>query len=443
MKPIQFRKTLYPISILVYFVLLLRFAPYIGVPIFIFFLGYCAYLLARRILPQRLRAKLFRDHIYDNENYPHIEAPFTRRYGWFEYSNKPSRISNFLTGQNLVVSSTEEKGLLTTYECIYSDADISHPIRFSIEEDSNRSLRVRLDYPDIFPEPPTYGHWRRLDDFLVDALLCWPDFFCPTHHFYLETTGCWRRSRWMRKLRRQFGGRKSAQGSSIDNYVIAEPYVVPLDLPSPPKWKLVNPDSIKIEASLNCQLLEDLNIPYLPRESPIEGFQGLVPYLEREDRKAYVFFKQAEVGYFGPGYIMTDLSYTYIDQDVFFTFRSNPIDGINLGRCMNYGFREFPPSREFWTTNPLGVLIKGDTPRLQERIGFHFSSPSYFVWLRVIHAVGDAWSAWGTAGRPLQVHKPADFQEYRCKDIGYYRRMISMGYCAGMVNSRFEARYIH
>ena len=366
-----------------------------------------------------------------------------KKYGWFEYQEDPLRIRNYLTGQQLVISSMNEESGATAYVGRYTDGELDQLVRFSIGNNAQKTKEIRFDYGDSFSEPPPYGHWRRIDDFIVDALLCWPKYLEEMDRFFLCTTGGWRSGVWQPQFRREFSSRKSGKPDQLTKYIIAEPYVIPLETPAPPAWRLVDVDNSATEASLKFERLPVSNVPFLSRNIPVEGFQGLVPFLERDDKAAYIIFSKLQPASFRGEDPETHLYYTYIDQDIFFRFRSHPSNGLELGTCIAYGFREFPPRREIWTTKPLGEPVPGDDPRPVGNVLSDFSHLSYSVWLRALHTIGDAWTAWGAPRKRVEVDKqielPSNLGRSGC--IGDYGPRTTDGFSGGMRNSWFEVRY--
>ena len=389
-------------------------------------------------------------------------ASSMRRYGWFEFEQKPRLIRNYLTGQQLVLDSVVEDSNVANYIGRYSDSEITQSIRFTIHTPPQRTAEskldirdlfsgpptwvvIKLDYRELFSESPSYGLWRRTDDFLIDALLCWPEFLDGMPTCSLHTTGGWRSGAWQPDLRRNFSGRKDGTPDQLTNRTIAEPYVVPLETPAPPAWRLIDVDAPATEANLKFELLVESNVPYLSRSSPIEGFRGLMPFLEREDLAAYIILSKLKPALGRDEDPMTLLYYTYVDQDIFFTFRSHPFYALELGTCIDYGFREFPPRRELWTTKPLGELVPGEQPRPLEDVFSKFSYLSYQVWLRVFHALGDAWSAWGSGSqrRWIEIDKSVEPPSTcrRGSYAGNYGPSTHGGFSAGIGNSWFEVSY--
>ncbi|MDZ7922443.1 hypothetical protein [Rhodoferax sp.] len=215
-----------------------------------------------------------------------------KKYGWFEYQEDPLRIRNYLTGQQLVISSMNEESGVTAYVGRYTDGELDQLVRFSFGNNAQNTKEFRFDYGDFLSEPPSYGHWRRIDDFIADALLCWPEYLEEMDRFFLCITGGWRSGVWQPQFRREFSSRKSGKPDQLTQYIIAEPYVIPLETPAPSAWRLVDVDHCATKASLKFERLPVSNVPYLSRNSPVEGFQGLVPFLERDDRAAYIIFSE-------------------------------------------------------------------------------------------------------------------------------------------------------
>lgn len=365
------------------------------------------------------------------------------RYGWFEYEQKPRRIRNYLTGQQLIVKSVSEHKNLTNFDCQYSDSEITLSVRFLTHQDPKRPPGINVDYREIFSDLPSYGQWRRIDDFLVDALLSWPELDDTMRKYGVHTTGGWRSGVWQSEFCRQFSGGKIGTPEQLTNYIIAEPYVIPLETLPPVNWSLVDVKTPVTEVNLKFELLTDSNVPYLSRNSPVAGFQGLVPFLERNDKAAYILFSSLEPFSNRGEDPMTLLYYTYVDQDVFFTFRSHPFYGLEIGSCTNYGFREYPPLRELWTTKPLGELVPWNQSRSAKDVLSKFSDLSYPVWLRTLHAIGDSWTAWGSTRKKIEIDKHISLPNTygRVGFIGDYGPTTTGGFIAGMKNTWFQLRY--
>lgn len=364
------------------------------------------------------------------------------KYGWFEFGYDPITITNYLSGQSLTVTQQKRGRTAHTYAAEYSDSEITANIRFTT---SNNGIGViTLDYSNAFQEPPIYWEWRRIDDFVTDALLCWPDYFYKGGTLRLTVKGAWVSGSWRHDIVRQFSVRKSTNPESLAKKALSKPYVTPADIPKSQAWDLIDVDRPKTQSTLLFDIIEDANIPFLPSSRAIEGFQGHVPYLKRADGKAYLIFSELRPTSHRGEDPVTDLFYTYIDEDIFFTFRSHHYYKNELSPVINYGFRTLPPAREFWPVRPLGELEQWDVARSTDNPMSQFSRLSYPAWLRARHTLGDAWPAWGTPKR-IEIENtqsiPASYGKVGY--IGNYGPATKHGYCAGMVNSSYEVRYFN
>jgi hypothetical protein len=367
-----------------------------------------------------------------------------KRYGWFEYGETPIEITNYLTGQRLAVISGYSLTPNLDLKCVYSDAELQQPVHISIfRENCSSGGRIEMDYGDVFSVPPAYSHWRRLDDFLLDALSCWPEFVLNALWGSLIITGGWRSGCWEPKLKRLFLAGKSKTPEQLKNYPIAEPYVYPLDKTTPGRWRYSDVELPAVKAELMFERDAPLFIPYLSAKAPICGFQGSVPFLEREDKGAYLFPAKLEPASDRGEDPMTYLWYTYVDENVFFTFRTTPWQNVELFYCKDYGFRRFPPEKEFWVTDAMGNLIPGNTPRNPENIHARSSYLSYRAWLQVMTSINDAWPMWRNPPRKMEIDASVILRKYygRTAYVGEYGSAIRYGFSAGMRNTDFRLQF--
>lgn len=359
-----------------------------------------------------------------------------KRYGWFEYSENPRTITNYLTGQKLAVVSGDISASLPELICEYSDSEISHPIYISIGFGGSNGTSIQCDYGRAFQTAPAYGYWRRIDDFLTDALLGWPEFVFKPVWFTLTVIGGWRSSCWQPQLKRVFSGRKSGTPEQIAHYPISEPYLILLSIALPGGWHYVDLENPSPKADLHFKCVDPLNIPHINSTDKLSGFQGLVPYLEREDQQAYIFPALIEPYALRGEDPVALVWYTYADENIFFTFRSHPIYDLELSYCKDYGFRQLPPQREYWPNDGMGNLVPGDMPRGLTRASYL----SYRVWRQVTTTIRDAWPTWKTPPRKIEIDSSVVLPETYGKSayVGNFGPTISHGYCAGMVNSWFQ-----
>lgn len=359
------------------------------------------------------------------------------KYGWFVYEYSPLSIRNYITDQTLTITSVTELAAVTTYDGHYSDHEIWQPIRLSIYKDPTKIPGIFLNYAERASDFQNYGYWRRVDDFLVDALLCWPDFFDKLSCRVIIDGG-WQNGTWNPKLSREFFTLLSSERTV--EYEIAEPYVIPLEVAAPSPWKLVDAENPALESQLNFEMLSECNIPYLPRQRAVEGFQGVVPYLVRGDYGAYIIPSKVKATYHRGEELEAYLYYTYLDDEIFFTFRSSSSYDLELGSCISYGFREFPPRRELWTAGIRGILIPGDSPRREEQPDVQFSDLSFPIWLKVRNQLADAWPAWGVPRKCIEFGKGMRQGPGKAY-FGDYGPTIDCGFSGGMRNVYFKLRF--
>lgn len=359
------------------------------------------------------------------------------KYGWFVYQYSPLSIKNHITNQTLTITSIAESTAATSYDGHYSDHEIRQPIRLSIYKDPTKIPTIFVDYSEWAPDFQSYGYWRRVDDFLVDALLCWPGFFDKGSCRLVIESG-WQNGAWNPKLKREFF--TLLRSEQTVQYAIAEPYVIPLEVAAPSAWTLIDAENPALESQLNFEILRGCHIPYLPHQRAIEGFQGVVPYLVRADYGAYIIPSKLEATYHRGEDLEAYWYYTYLDDDIFFTFRSSG-SCLELGSCSSYGFREFPPRRELWTADVRGALILGDSLRRKEQPESQRSNLSFPIWLKVRNQLADAWPAWGIPRKCIEFGK--GMQQGPCKAyFGDYGPTIECGYSGGMRNVYFQLRFL-
>ncbi|MBC5768093.1 hypothetical protein [Ramlibacter albus] len=357
-------------------------------------------------------------------------------YGWFNYEPAPHRITRPATGQRLTIAPSN--GSEEAFDVTYADADFQCPLRIVVVRREHYLPFRTLEYPAWFSEPRHYGHWRRVDEFLVDALLCWPVMAGEPAATGLTIIGGWRSGKWQPHLKRGFrGGWAATQATKERPYTVAEPALIPLDLPMPPQWRVVDVDWPRTEARLESVRHEN-GVAILPRGERVSGFQGRVPFLAREDGAAFIFFSKLEPQTYRDGEPETHLHYTYVDEDFFFTFASAPRWSLSLGLDSDYGYRVTPPPREVWPADMYGNLQPWDAAVRG------FSWLGYRAWRRVYDTLHDAWPAWGPTPRPVKVGPEVNLPAHygRIGYIGNYGPGTSHGYTAGMPDSGYTAWYL-
>ncbi len=390
-----------------------------------------------------------------------------QKYGWYEYTDHPPTIINVRSNQRLELLTPDTNQAEVELECIYTDADITAKILIKIQRKTEASPSTKdvsrliiLDYNRIYASPPSYGYWRRIDDFLTDALPCWP----ALNSWELNVIGGWRHSGWSPQWARKLTGTRTLdlieKGEYRDDYLsvtksvrdlthefkyfIATPLIQPLDLPAPQRWFYADHEHPEALAALHFKKVGDFDTPFLDRSETPSGFQDKVPYLYREDRQAFVFPSEFEASLFRGEDPQITPYYTYIDEHVFFTFRNHPYYGVELGdSCRDYGYREMPPSDKFRPVSVLGGPIAADRPELFPRL-------SYSVWKELLFTLSDIWPLWQTQKRIIQISSNVtaallgnrtEYRQYRwVAGIGNDCRFTG-GYLGGLINSYLELRF--
>lgn len=281
---------------------------------------------------------------------------FIEQFGWFRFRYHSDfaellSITNELTGQ---VQSVVGISLLDDdkqYTAVYRDKDIAQTVTFSVCRNEpfagklSDYFSISLDYENVYSDIPLYGHWRRVDDFITDALLCWR----PQRIGSVTVTGGWVGGQWCNKTQRQYNIINGLPWE--ENNHIAEPYVYPLDGTASQSWQLYDcnnkPES---KCKLAYQFYPNTQMPYIPIDKTPQDFVGKVPYLQSKNKKRFFIFSGAsfEIHPYSDCPFVTS-NYIYLDEEVFFNFRHfHSYFGELGGRVSNYGFRHYPPKRDCW-----------------------------------------------------------------------------------------------
>jgi hypothetical protein len=326
-----------------------------------------------------------------------------KTYGWFRCAS-PDRIVREATGQRLTIVPA---GVPDSFDVAYADGEFDCSLRLEIVRLPYKLPAHTLAYPAFFADPAHYGRWRRLDEFAVDALLCWQMTAGTATGAGLLTVGGWRGGTWQAELRcRTFGALSADVAQGHPRWPLAHPVVLPLDMPLPPPWRNVIGS-------------------------------GGIPRLEREDGGATISFREIEPATWRDNEPETHLHYTYADSDVSFTFQSAPRWGLSLGIVRDFECRESPPPRDLWPVDMLGNVHPWNEPPRVLALG-------YPAWLRMKTVLHDAWPAWGrdlkrvTVPRGVQVPPGHGRAGY----VGNYGPSMSHGYTAGVMNGTWTLAYV-
>jgi hypothetical protein len=334
-------------------------------------------------------------------------------YGWYDFDPDKGILTNFKSGQTLTwISKTKKPYHIysqfkpplydTHYDELtleYKDNEISYPIIINRAapipvEGKNYHFILEIDHIESAilwskangqAKYPPYGLWQRVDDFIVDAVLCWPEKIINGNWPRVQVIGGWKQGKWYKEYRRNFTGRTDRIGQKQD-YQIAEPYIEDLNAPIPQQWKYVDVEAPALSAELNGVVKTDHGIYYLPSVHPLAGFEKM-PHLIRTDGKAVIFPARAEYNMHRGEDYCPYIWYTYADENVFFTFRSSPIYNLELSYCKPYGFRNLDILPHLMPTDVYG------NPELD---GGRYESYNlgYYMWRYMTIVIRDAWPQW-------------------------------------------------
>jgi hypothetical protein len=302
------------------------------------------------------------------------------------------------------------------WEFRYEDRDTQYPlvvISRPIGTESHLRYVWLIDHPRSAglwqartqgASPPPYGLWRRVDDCMMDALLCWPEIEAtgPVPNEVVGQGG-WLNGAWspnFRHLRRRPG------------FGFADEHPVPPFLEdlhaSPLSWHYIDTAHVARGADLaGVQQLAPGRY-YLPSEERLTGFERDMPHLRRGDGQAVMFpaglkSKLWRAEDYHPGAF-----FLYADADVFFQIDGQALPGVS----------NIPPGWKFETSDltRMGLRhadrfdsqIPSGLPDNWFRQGQKWAGgrmceiPSPRLWQRLRVALMDGWLAWtGTANRLL------------------------------------------
>lgn len=352
------------------------------------------------------------------------------RYGWYEYSREKQWIRNVLSGQVVHVERLHHANGKIDYRGDYQDAELRCSVYFAHGKRAHGIL-IEVDYARSFATPPTYGCWRRVDDFLSDALLAWPMTLGDGMTAVTVTTrGGWWQGQW-RPAREHSRSTRLAPRQQTDA-PLATPWLIPLDAAPPAAWHLADHDNPAREVSLSFEHRPGTRFCHLPADAPVTGFQGQVPYLERADGKGFLSFAQIAPGmggHAGP----IEMYYLYVDEAVFFRFRTE--NGIDTGSVFHYGFRQLHPAPEWWGQNCSGSPHAPDAPSREHDARAICSYLPYRVWLNFVHTLCEAWPMWGVPCE-ISLDPASALPDWQRDAVGFIgqRKWIKGGFIAGMPN---------
>ncbi|MFD2204964.1 hypothetical protein [Kiloniella antarctica] len=208
------------------------------------------------------------------------------------------------------------------------------------------SAKLWNNEQDTNASSPSYGHWRRIDDCLVDALSCWPQRYATGNSpIKLIVNGGWFNSEWSALLERVYFHLTDISDDvlkDIDSSSLQNSWLFPLNEKSPSKWLFHNdigedPRSENFHTSVDSSFSR--NTLYLkgikevpqkdtkgviisgkhkaiyPTDVQISGIHGQTVYLESADKLSIIAFKtgstEEDINYQPP-----TLQFFYADSNI-------------------------------------------------------------------------------------------------------------------------------
>lgn len=316
--------------------------------------------------------------------------------GWYEHGQDPVSVTNVVTGQRLTVVSRVETGGVVKLQVRYQDADLDLTLPLVLRQGEGTAA-AELDYRWAFAKPPAPGLWRRLDDFLTDALVAWsPDQVFDTRYQHLTALGAWQSGVWQPSWQRRFSLSRSSP-PAVSAAALPSPWMASLTEAVSWPWRYIDVEHPVSEVSWRW-------VDGVP-----QGIQSQVPCLEREGPPAWLFPSRLEPELNRGEDPMGLIDYTLAQAGHAFTFRHHPIADLNL------------------------LYVR------QDDNGKH-GTPSYQDWKAITSTLVDAWPCWRAPPRIMPA--PADSRWRHpfgfSAPVGEAGLRIQGGYVAGLMQHAFQ-----
>lgn len=365
--------------------------------------------------------------------------------GWFKFEYDPLTIRHIYTNQSVTVRNGGVLDRDGVWSCEYISPNDRDSIQFNMKFDAclknfNKSPEFVLNYNDIFTTAPDYSHWKLIDDFLTDALTCWPNLI-PGKGISpcLHVEGAWCNGRWQPNLTRLFSPFKD--GSFLKRAQTSTPAEPSYALrQTDQQWEYVGCEIPQQQAALDYTSLPPSFVPFLGRDEAVTGFLGKVPYLVTKDRRAYIipilFHELMEHDFC----LHPHAKYMYVGEKYFHEFDMRDQSVIFMRKVHCYGFRDPMIEKNYW---PLALKsnwqpVSPSFPRDPNDPFSNLFDLTYRLWREGMDAITDAWSAWH---RPSL--KVAGLKDSYVGGFGPNRTNMKFfgGYSAGLSNDNFCVQY--
>ncbi len=366
--------------------------------------------------------------------------------GWFKFEHDPLTIRHVYTNQSVTVRGGGTLNCDGVWSCEYVSPNDGDSILFDLKFDisCSRNFQVpefRLNYSSIFTTPPDYLRWKLIDDFLTDALTCWPEFLPGRRSSpYLRVEGAWCNGRWTPSLIRLFSSAKSEYFlKSAQTATPAEPAYTLRQADQ--QWEYVDLEFPQKQAALDHTCLPPAFVPYLGRDEPVTGFQEKMPYLVTKDRRAYIAPISFSESMGHDDCLHPQATYLYLNDNFFYQFEMRDQSVIFMLHFIHYyGFRDLMVDKSYWPLAPQSNWqpVSPSFPRKPDDIFSNNFKLPYRLWREGMDAITDAWSAWCRPSR-----KVVGLNDSYVGGFAHNRLAMKFfgGYSAGLSNDNFSVEY--
>jgi hypothetical protein len=337
-------------------------------------------------------------------------------FGWWCFDGGRRALINSATGQRLIfdgASHGDGPDDAPVLCFIYADEEVQASLVVRVPAARpNEYRRWLIDYvcpTAMWPggrKTPSYGLWRRIDDCVVDALLCWPERpETGSKPNRIATAGGWVNGAWNDALRCEFEIR------FLDQEVSGKPFVNrtldPLDCSSPSPWVYHDAPRSEPAARLTGVSRVGKGYRYLPPDAPLTGFERDVPYLMRRGGDAVMFPSGLDSYFFRGEDYHPRMLVDYADSEVLLTVSCEPdwcygrgetAWGFGLKHLCSPGIGLRSLDR-FDPTTPHGLPL--DLFTVGEFLGSPIPELSYRLWRRLSGAFVDGWLNWTAPARQM------------------------------------------
>lgn len=370
--------------------------------------------------------------------------------GWLQYEYEPLIIRHAWTNQSLHLVSGNALSDAGLISCIYSAPNLAQSISIPIEI-TNVALHkgqgywfgFRINYNSILSGVPDFASWKFLDEFLIDAVTCWPENFSAAKKFpTLRIEGGWTNGVWNPQLIRLFSFQKDESFLERSQTLPKDP-CVPGNSHIEEIWRYVDCERPDAKATLDYECEPPNYVPFLHVDAMVRGFQGKVPYLVTQDDHSYIIPVRFNEVSMGPDAgIRPTAEYIYLNEKYFFVFNVGWRE-IDLMFVHYYGFRDFLIGREYWPLNYSSIPVSPFSARKPRDIFSNGFVLPYGIWRSCIDCFSNAWSVWRRPSR--QVVKDGLESSYVGGIEPQYEAFIPPvfkgGFSAGVRNDRYAMTY--